>query len=265
MLEGSRRTKNIFKQDPTDKPLLTIVTVVFNNIKTLERTIQSVLSQTYKNIEYIIIDGGSTDGTLEIIKKYADRLAYWVSESDKGTYDAMNKGIRLAKGKWIHILNSDDYYVNNKVLERVVPNLKDPNKYFYYFSMWLEDIAGRKIYKYKYSWLRHWLLYYSAYLPHPTMFVAKEQYYKAGLFDLNFKIAADHDLILRLCKEYVPKFIDLPVTVMQLGGFSSLSQKETFLDFKKCTIKQGLPRWLATIIYYFKIIKYRLTRGKLVF
>lgn len=262
MVLGRQVMLDNLRGEITDKPLLSIVTVVFNNDKTLERTIQSVFDQTYKNIEYIIIDGGSTDGTLEIIKKYADKLAYWVSETDQGMYDAMNKGIRLAKGKWIHILNSDDYYVNNKVLEKVIPNLKDPNKYFYYFSMWLENIAGREIYKYKYSRLKHWLLYYSAYLPHPTMFVAKEQYDKIGLFDLNFKIAADHDLILRLCRVYRPKFVGWPVAVMQLGGLSGQNMQVTFTEFAQVTVKNGLNRHLANLIYRFKILKYNLLNKK---
>lgn len=91
-------------------PLISIITVVYNGEKYLEQTIQSVINQTYKNIEYIVIDGGSTDGTLDIIKKYEEHISYWVSESDKGLYDAMNKGIGVAKGELIGMINSDDWY-----------------------------------------------------------------------------------------------------------------------------------------------------------
>ena len=99
---------------------LSIITVSLNNKDTIEQTIRSVLSQTYNNVEYIVIDGGSTDGTVDIIKKYEDKISYWVSESDKGIYDAMNKGIRKATGDIVGILNADDFYVDENVLEKVV-------------------------------------------------------------------------------------------------------------------------------------------------
>ncbi len=101
------------------QPLVTVVTVVLNDVKHLEQTILSVLNQTYKNIEYIIIDGGSTDGTVDIIKKYQDRLAFWVSEKDKGIFYATNKGVEKATGEWINYLNSGDYFFNNQVFEKI--------------------------------------------------------------------------------------------------------------------------------------------------
>ena len=98
-------------------PKISVVTVSYNAVTTIEETILSVVNQTYKNIEYIIIDGGSTDGTVDIIKKYADRIDYWVSEPDKGIYDAMNKGIVKSTGEWIHFLNAGDVYLNTHILE----------------------------------------------------------------------------------------------------------------------------------------------------
>lgn len=103
-----------------EKHLISIVTVSYNAAATIEQTILSVINQTYRNIEYIIIDGGSTDGTVEIIKKYANKLAYWVSEPDKGIYDAMNKGIQKAKGEWINFMNAGDILYNSDVLAQVL-------------------------------------------------------------------------------------------------------------------------------------------------
>lgn len=113
--EGGLRTKGYFKKSYKDKPLVSIITVVLNGEKYLEETILSVLNQTYDNVEYIIIDGGSTDGTLDIIKKYEHAIDYWVSERDRGIYDTMNKGITVASGEWIELLNAGDFYESGAI------------------------------------------------------------------------------------------------------------------------------------------------------
>lgn len=118
-LEGGLRTRENYSRFNSQKPIVTVVTVVLNGRDHLEKTIQSVIAQTCKNIEYILIDGGSTDGTLEIIRKYEDRLDYWLSEPDRGIYDAMNKGTKLASGEWINFMNSGDKFYGNDVVSKI--------------------------------------------------------------------------------------------------------------------------------------------------
>lgn len=107
---------NLFKETDT---LISIVTVSYNAVLTIEQTILSVINQTYPNVEYIIIDGGSTDGTVDIIKKYEDKIAYWVSEPDKGIYDAMNKGVVVATGEWINFMNAGDIFTDGDVIDKL--------------------------------------------------------------------------------------------------------------------------------------------------
>lgn len=114
-MQGGLRLKGIEKQSMVDNPLVSIITVVFNGAKYIEQTINSVINQSYKNIEYIIIDGASTDGTIDIIKQYENKISYWKSEKDKGIYFAMNKGISLANGELIGILNADDFYLPDTI------------------------------------------------------------------------------------------------------------------------------------------------------
>jgi len=118
-VEGGLRTQGIYKKSSKSRPLVSIVTVVYNGEKYLEQTIRSVINQRYDNIEYIIIDGGSTDGTLDIVEKHEKMIDYWISEPDEGIFDAMNKGIKICRGELIGLINADDYYAPNAI-ERVV-------------------------------------------------------------------------------------------------------------------------------------------------
>ena len=244
------------------KSKISIITVVFNGGKFLERAILSVLNQTYRNIEYIVIDGGSTDGSLDIIKKYRDKIAYWVSEPDKGIGDAMNKGIKKATGDWILILNSDDYYISSDAIKKAAEYPDDSGKNFYYFTIVHEFPASgkRKIYKRPIYWFNRFALYYSAYIPHLTLWVMKKQYEEVGPYDTNFKIAGDHDLILRLMKRHKPVFIDMPLTVMTMGGVSAVNPEKTFKEFRDATVKNGTPKLLAELIFRFKIWKHKLLK-----
>jgi len=206
------------KRPVPDKPLVSVVTVCLNSEKHLEETINSVINQTYQNIEYIIIDGGSTDGTLDIIKKYQSRIACWVSEADQGLYDAMNKGIVLAKGELVGIINSDDYYQPNAVEIIVKEFLKD-NEAGVFSGELLFLVDGPKS---KIQWRRRLagLGTFGQEIVHPAMFV-KKGIYRKFKYDLRYKIEADVDFVYKLYFNRV-KFHTCPdlMATFRVGGIS---------------------------------------------
>ena len=208
---------------------ISIITSVYNNQETIAEAMDSVLSQTYTDIEYIIIDGGSTDDTVNIIKSYQNRIAVFISEPDKGIYDGLNKGIKLATGDVIGFLHSDDLYENNTVIEQVAQafieneidsvygdltyvNKSDPTKVIRYWKS--GEFTLNKL-------RRGWMP------PHPTFFVKRAIYQQHGQFDTSFKIAADYDLMLRFLGKYKisTDYIPNVLIKMRVGGESNKSLK----------------------------------------
>ena len=188
------------------QPLITIVTVSFNAISTIEQTISSVINQTYPNIEYIIIDGGSTDGTVDIIKKYTDKISYWVSEPDKGIYDAMNKGIHLAKGKWINFMNSGDTLYDNMVIEKVIDKANLDSDIIYGNTNILLS-HGEYI-------IKPQTISSKNYMPfgHQAVF-SNTKLMKKYAFDINFKICADKKFFYTAYKNNAKfEYIDINIS-----------------------------------------------------
>lgn len=212
----------------TNIPLITIITVSYNAVKTIEDTIVSVLGQTYNNIEYIIIDGGSTDGTLDIIKKYQDKITYWVSEPDKGIYDAMNKGIAKANGELIGIINADDWYELNAI-EQSVEIYKQERFDVLYGNM---NFLRRKGYILKITPPENIKkIKKKMIICHPSCFITKNAYNKWGLYDKSFKIAADYDLLLRYyIKGAIFKKVNFLIANFREGGVSSYFSIKNFLE-----------------------------------
>ena len=210
-----------------NKQKISIITVVWNNASTIKDAIDSILNQTYENIEYIVVDGASTDGTVEIIQSYGDKISKFISEKDKGLYDAMNKGIGLATGDIVGILNSDDFYKSNDVLETVVNEFIRKDIDCLYGD--LEYVAAHDTDKI----VRYWKskefedgLFQKGWHPaHPTFFIKREFYDKYGVFNLDFKIAADYEIMLRFLEKYKLKssYINKTFVKMRIGGESNRS------------------------------------------
>ncbi len=228
----------------TTPPLISIITVTYNAEKHLSQTIEGVLSQTYSNLEYIIVDGNSTDKTLEIIKSYEARIKHrfqfrWISEKDGGIYDAMNKGIRMAKGELIGIINASDYYEADTVekVTRAYMGNKDAGVFHGNINLLNEDGTFFKLKKPNTNLDE---LYKGMLLYHPTFFVAKSVYEKYGLFDLQYKIAADFDFTVR-CNLAGVKFlyINSVISNFRRGGISSKREKVALLECKKVLRQNG--------------------------
>ena len=237
------------------KNFFSIITVCLNSETTIRKTIKSVLSQTFRNFEYLIIDGKSSDNTLDIIKSFKDERIKLITEKDNGLFDAMNKGISNAQGDWIHILNSDDYYFSDDSLSEASKVL-DQNK-TNYFQICFEN-ENNKIYRY-YNWdYFKPKLYFKASIPHPSMIVSTKQYKIIGNYDLNFKITSDHDFTLRITKKYPGQNNKFILVRKVDGGITHQKKIEVIDEFKKILIKNNVPVYLANIIYLMKKINYLL-------
>jgi len=216
---------------------LSIITPVFNGKKTIRETINSVLNQEYRNIEHIIIDGHSTDGTMETISDYNHQIAQVVSEPDQGIYDALNKGIRLSTGDIIGILHAGDLYAHDRVLKRVVEGFENQNKDSCYGDLqYVDPNDPKKVIRYwKSSSYRDGKFKLGWMPPHPTFFVKREIYEKHGAFNREFRIAGDYELMLRfLEKQKISVFYIPEVLVkMRMGGISNRSVKDLWVKSRE--------------------------------
>ena len=228
-----------------DSVTISIVTVSLNSENTIKKTIESVLNQTYKAIQYIIVDGGSTDGTVDIIRSYESKFTNsgidfsWKSEPDNGISDAFNKGISMSRGEYIGFINTDDWYEHDAV-ETIVTNLTNKHD-LYCGDIALYDINNNYI-KIKKS--RPALIMFGMYIMHPTLFVKKEIYLNYS-YNTSLKIAMDYELILRIYKaNFKIKYIPQTISNFKLGGVSSniLKMKKE----RKEVMKVNMPTF-----YYF--------------
>ena len=252
--EGGIRLRK--KNTKNKSPLFSIITVVYNNEKYLEETILSVLKQSYKNFEYIIVDGGSTDRTLEIIKKYNNKIDYWVSEKDKGIYDAFNKGMSLCRGNFIGIINSDDTYTKNS-LKIISSYIKKKPVFDFIFGSVRKHwgiLHGYKPNKIFYSW--------GFYSSHSTgFFIRRSAAQKVGLYDLKYKYHADYDYFYRLIVQ--KKMTGLATKKKEITGIFRRGGFSSTINYRKLFKEEMLIRYnnkqnfvLLIVIFIYKIIKH---------
>ncbi len=228
---------------------ISIITVTLNNAGVLDDCIKSVLNQSHNSIEHILIDGGSKDDTIKILKKYQNHLTKFISEPDQGIYHAMNKGINLADGDVIGFLNSDDFYAHNKVLSKVCEMLDSNPELDACYSdlIYVDKLTASKTIRYfkssqfiPGSFSRGWCP------PHPTFFVRSTLFKKYGNFDINFNIASDVDLMMRFLEVYNIKSVYVPETwvKMRMGGTTNKNLANIILQNREILVslkKNGLP------------------------
>ncbi|MGG2084588.1 glycosyltransferase [Lysinibacillus pakistanensis] len=207
----------------SEKSKISIITACYNAEKTIEQTIQSVINQSYNNIEYIIVDGASTDGTMDIVRKYEKQIDIIISEPDKGIYDAFNKGAKNATGEYVQYLNADDYLMSSDVLDEVSSFLyKNRNAVLVYGGILIEnEDTGYKLLRNKKFTFKD--IQEGRMIPHPATFLRRDILLEMGLFDTQYCIASDYDLICKVYMKYNDSILYYPklIATFRTGGMSS--------------------------------------------
>lgn len=244
---------------------VSIITVTHNSAATLADTIASVKAQDYPDIEYILVDGNSSDSTVEIIKQNGDVIHHWISEPDKGLYDAMNKGIQMATGDIVGIINSDDFYHRKDSISKIVQGFNNQRVQCVFADIrFVEKDNLEKTVRY-YSSKKFDLGSFSwGYMPaHPTFFTYRKNFDKYGFYNTNYKIAADFELLVRfLFKNKLPyQYLNFDMMKMRLGGVSTNSLKSTLIinqeDLKACRENGLKTNYIRLYSRYFrKLLEY---------
>ena len=236
-------------------PFISIITVVFNNVSHLQKTINSILNQKYKNFELFVIDGGSTDGTLDVIKKNKKKIDIWVSEKDKGIYDAFNKGMKLARGDYIGFVNSDDILLPNalNILKKYIKKYPDTDFFFGAVKKHWGVLYGYRPWKIKFSW--------GFYSSHSTGFFIKlASAKKVGNYNLKYKYSSDYDFFYRMIVKKKLKGIGTKKEelfgIFRRGGYSStINFKDHFKEEIRIRKDNGQSILILLLIIIYKSIK----------
>ena len=242
---------------------LSIVTITRNSEEFLEQTITSVIEQTYPNIQYIIVDGASDDGTLDIIRKYDEHIDRWISEPDKGIADAMNKAVDLATGDFMYFLHSDDYLESDTAISEASRHLS-ADKDIYLFSIYLEKDGKKTMHRPRGL---NWWLNFKPGVYHQSVICRRSLFDRAGLFDTDLRLGMDYDFFLRAYKQGVNAVhVDIPISTMRLTGISSRtdwqSLHERFREERMIQQKNCSSVWMRLIygVWWLLYLPYRRIR-----
>ncbi len=246
---------------------ISIITVSYNSEATLSRTFESILAQSHQDIDYVVIDGASTDHTIDIIRQYEPRFEgrmRWVSEPDKGLYDAMNKGVAMAIGDVIGILNSDDFFTTNDVLARMAAAFDDTCDAVYGDVHFVKETdLSRKVRYYSGKLFRPWMVRFGYIPPHPSLYVRRSIYQKYGPYDSSFRISADVEFIARISyvNNIAMKYIPMDFVTMLVGGESTKSLRNRWIGTKEDLVacrKLGIHSNLIFVHfkYFLKLLDY---------
>jgi glycosyltransferase involved in cell wall biosynthesis len=236
---------------------LTIITVVYNNVKHIREAIQSVLSQNYSSIEYIVIDGGSTDGTLAVIEEYRDRISVLLSEPDNGIFDALNKGIRFATSDVIAILHSDDLFCDERVVSSMMARMSEMNAEFCFSDLVIVDKSGAKVLRYyRAHYFKRWMFRIGWLPPHPTCFINRSLFDEFGLYSTDYEVAGDFDFLVRIFyrRKINWAYLNKITVKMRYGGASNSGWKSKIRNINEISkILHENNIWSLTI---FQMLRY---------
>lgn len=240
---------------------ISVITVVFNGEKTIRETIESVLSQDYAAVEYIVVDGSSTDGTQNIVKSFGDRITKFVSQKDKGIYDAMNKGIQLATGDVVGLLNADDLFASRAVLSEVAAAFQNSEVDAVYGDLqYFDGTPDRVTRSWRAGTYRSGLFLWGWMPPHPTFFIRRHWYQNFGGFRLDMGTSADYELMLRMIHKFNANltYVQKVLVFMRTGGVSNLSVKNRLYanqnDRRAWNVNQIKPFPMTTMLKPFRKI-----------
>jgi glycosyltransferase involved in cell wall biosynthesis len=239
-------------------PLISIITIVYNNAQYVRGAIESVILQNYEYIEYIIIDGGSTDGTLEVINEYSNQISMIISEPDSGIYDALNKGLKVSTGDYVGFLHSDDFFIEKTLISDVVSLLQKSGAEFCFGNSILTNSITSKVVRYYQSGFFHPFLFRLGWMPpHPTCFYERKLHQEFGYYSTEYRIAGDFDFLTKVFMNRKVKWIhyDCVMVNMRLGGASNIGIKSKKIIASE--IRQSLKNnhvWAPLILQIFRYI-----------
>lgn len=243
----------------TDTPLISVITACFNSAGFIGHCVQSAMKQEFRSFEHIVIDGGSTDDTREIIEQYADHLAYWHSKPDHGLAHAWNQGIQHARGKWLMFLNADDYLCDSGVLERLAAEAEahgDVDVIYGQIAFVSRELQPKRLgepFGKPFKWSE---FVTRSTIPHPAALTRRQYFDRVGLFREDFRIAVDYELYLRSGPSLKTYFVPILVSCMRIGGMSRVMGREALREWLRAvTINKSLPRVQAQIWYWYLVFR----------